>query len=148
MNKQKIRSIGWEISKLIVPAFVGFLFAYITFSKQYDANEKGRLNDNLNKLLDIDIQHPYVEDSSFIAWWSKNKNSNKDSALIYQTYCEYVFNFLQNTCEYFKYDKEKIDAFVDMGDLVRQHIDWFNSPEDKNSDSYPKRFIDFLRKNY
>jgi len=148
MKKQIVKSVGWEITKLIIPAFVGFLLAYITFSKQFDANEKSRLNDNLNKLLDVNLQFPFVEDSSFITSWVKNKNSNSDSSLRYQTYCEYVFNFLQNTCEYFGYDKNKIQDFVDVHDLIGQHKEWWNMPEQKNSDSYPKPFRDFINESY
>jgi len=148
MNKQRIKSIAWDLLKLTIPAFLGFLLAYISFSKQFDASEKGRLNDNLNKLLDIDMQYPYLEDSVFITWWNNHKNSNSDSSLRYQAYCEYVFNFLQNTCEYFDYDKRKIIEFVDISDLLNQHIDWLNLPEQKNSQSYPKRFLDFVNKNF
>lgn len=133
---------------MTIPAFIGFLFAYISFSKQFDANEKGRLNDNLNKLLDINLLYPYVEDSVFISWWNSHKSSSSDSSLRYQAYCEYVFNFLQNTCEYFHYDKKKILEFVDMLDLVDQHRDWLNLPEQKNSGSYPKRFLDFIDENF
>ena len=139
-----LHALIWEILKLIVPAFIGFLLAYITISKQYDANEKARLNDNLNKLLDISLQYPFVEDNSFIVWWNKHKDSNNDSSLRYQAYCEYVFNFLQNTGEYFNYDKRKIADFVDASDLIIQHKDWWMMPEQRNSQSYPDKFKDFV----
>jgi len=148
MNKQLIKSGAWDLVKGIFTALIGFLLAYITFSKQFDSNEKGRLNDNLNKILDVNLQYPYVEDSTFIAWWNSHKNSNSDSALRYQTYCEYVFNFLQNTCEYFNYNKRKIMDFVDMGDFVEQHKEWLNWPDVRNSNGFPKRFIDFINDNF
>ena len=148
MDLRKIKSLGWDIFKSIIPAFIGFLLAYITFSKQFDANEKSRLNENLNKLLDVNLQYPFVEDDSFISWWANHKTSNTDSSLRYQAYCEYVFNFLQNTCEYFNYDKRKISDFVDISDLINQHKDWWNMPEQKDSESYPIRFRDFIRENF
>jgi hypothetical protein len=148
INKEELKSASWEIIKLIISATIGFLFAYITFSKQFDANEKGRLNDNLNKILDMDMQYPYVEDSTYINWWDNHKESNNDSSLRYQTYCEFVFNFLQNTCEYFGYDKKKITEFVDMDDLVKQHQDWWNMPEQQDEDSYPKKFREFIQRNF
>lgn len=148
MKKQTIKSFAWEISKLIIPAFMGFLFAYITFSKQFDASEQGRLNDNLNKLLDVNLQYPYVEDSTFISWWNNHKASNSDSSLRYQAYCEYVFNFLQNTCEYFNYNKRKILRFVDLKDFVDQHREWWNMTEKNSPESFPKQFQDFIRENF
>jgi hypothetical protein len=147
-EKQTIKSFAWEVFKSVIPAFAGFLFAYITFSKQFDANEKDRLNGDLNKLLDVNLRYPYVEDSSFIAWWGYHESSNSDSSLRYQAYCEYVFNFLQNNCEYFNYDKEKITGFVDMDDLVSQHKGWWNMPEQRDSESYPKRFRDFIERDF
>ena len=144
MKKEPIKSIAWEILKLIIPASIGFLLAYITFSKQYDANEKGRLNENLNKLLDIDLQYTFVEDSAFIAWWDKHQGSNSDSSLKYQVYCEYVFNFLQNTGEYFNYNKRKIADFVDAEDLITQHKGWWMAPAQMNSHSYPDKFKEFI----
>ena len=140
MVRQSIAHKFWGLAKLIIPGFVGFVLAYITFSKQFDANEKGRLNDSLNKLLDVNLQYPFVEDNSFIARWNKNRGSNSDSSLRYQAYCEYVFNFLQNTCEYFNYDKRKIADFVDINDLLAQHKDWWLMPEQKDSQSYPEKF--------
>ena len=148
MNKQMIKSFAWEILKLTIPAFVGFLFAYISFSKQYDANEQGRLNENLNKLLDVNLQYPYVEDSAFISWWDNHKTSNSDSALRYQAYCEYVFNFLQNTCEYFDYNKRRILRFVDMRDFVDQHRGWWKMTEQVSPESFPKRLREFIEENF
>jgi hypothetical protein len=144
MKNQPVKPFIWEILKLIIPAFIGFLLAYITFSKQYDANEKGRLNENLNKLLDKDFEYPFLEDSSFIAWWDKHKESNCDSSLRYQAYCAYVFNFLQNTCEYFDYNKRKITDFVDAEDLISQHKGWWMMPEQTNARSYPEKFKEFV----
>ena len=94
--------------------------------------------------MDINLQYPYVEDSLFIARWNENKNSNNDSSLRYQAYCEYAFNFLQNVSEYFNYNKSKIQSFVDMKDLIDQHKDWINMPEQKGA--YPKEFFEFINK--
>jgi len=55
-----------------------------------------------------------------------------------------VFNFLQNTGEYFNYDKRKIADFVDASDLIIQHKDWWMMPEQRNSQSYPDKFKDFV----
>jgi hypothetical protein len=144
MKHANFRSYLWDLTKLIISAFLGFLFAYITFSKGFDANEKGRLNDNLNKLLEVNLQYPFVEDSIFIAKWNVNEDIGNDSALRYETYCEYLFNFAQNLCEYFKYDKRKIEDFMNIDDLIAQHKGWWKRSDEKNYASFPKRFGDFI----
>ena len=121
MKKQRIKIILWDFTKLILPAFVGFLFAYITFSKQYDASERSRFNENLNKILDVNLEYPYIDDNDFINRWSKTPNSHSDSSIRYQTYCIFVFNFLQDISEYYKYNKERVEQYVDIEDLILQH---------------------------
>ena len=143
-TKEIIKKVSWEIIKLIIPAFIGFFSAYTIFSKQYDIIESNRLNDNLNKILDINLQYPFVDDSSFIARWNKNKNSISDSSYRYQTYCEYVFNYLQDVCEYYKYEKDKIRKFVDIRDLILLHKGWWSLPEQNESETYPKKFKEFI----
>jgi|SRR5579871_5205041 len=144
MKKEKLKNASWEIIKLLLSSTLGFLFAYITFSKQYNATEKARLNDNLNKILDVNLQYPFVDDSAFIVKWNLNKYSNTDSSLRYQTYCEYVFDFLQNVCEYYKYDKKEIENFIDINDLIFQQKGWWDMPEQKNSQAYPEKFKKFI----
>ena len=148
MKWSNLTPYGWDVVKLLLSAFLGFLFAYFTFSKQYDATEKGRLNEDLNKLLDVSLQYPYVEDSFFIARWARNDSVGNDNALRYETYCTYVFNYAQNLCEYFDYDERKIDGFVDITNLVDQHKMWWTRPDEKNYKSYPDKFRAFIDQIY
>ena len=144
MEKKKAKNILWDIAKLIIPAFVGFLFAYITFSKQYDATERARLNDNVNKILDLNMQYPFVINNEFINKWSKAPQSNSDSSIRYQTYCTYTFNLLQDIAEYYKYDKKKIEAYIDVEDLIGQHKKWWSLPDQQAPGAYPEELRKFV----
>lgn len=126
-----MRDFSIALTSVILTSVVG----YITFSKQYNSDEKFRLNENINKLLDIELQYPFLEDSTFISKWERNRNSNNDSALRYLTYCEYVFNTLQNVCDYYNYDLEKIDEFMDVNDLIIMHRAYWENPELQKTES-------------
>jgi hypothetical protein len=54
-----------------------------------------------------------------------------------------MFNLLQNTAEYFDYDKTKISTFLDVNDLIITHKKWWSIPE--NNKSYPEKFREFVR---
>jgi hypothetical protein len=152
MRSHRPRSISREILTSIITSVITTItvtaLGYYTFSKQFNADEKFRLNQNLNKLLDITLQYPFLEDSAFVAWWDKNKNSNNDSSLRYQTYCEYVFNFVDDVCDYYNYDRKEIDKFIDMDDLIVLHKSWWKLPEVQNTQSYDKRFKDLVEAVY
>jgi hypothetical protein len=116
------------------------------FNKNYDEAGLDRLNDNLNKIEDINLQYPFIEDTAFIARWDKNKNSNSDSALRYTTYCEYVSYFVQDLAEYFKYDNKKIEDFIDVKQLIKPHKGWWGLPNDTfHVAPYPKTFNDLIK---
>jgi hypothetical protein len=148
MKSEKFRYITSEVAKLLFSALIGCGFAYFTFSKQFDATEKARLNDGLNKILDINMEYPFLVDSNFVTRWNKDKTSTKDSSIRYQTYCDYVFNFLQDVCDYYGYNKKKIDNFLDVADLIGLQKEWWNLPEQRDSDTFPEEFRDFVNGYY
>src|SRR5688572_30036450 len=86
--------------KAIIPTIVGFLLAYITFSKQFYSNEKGRLDTEFNKIFDYYFQYPYLLDSGFISRVNQENYSHIDSLHRYIAYCTYIFNYVQRECEY------------------------------------------------
>lgn len=146
MKTEKLKTISWEISKLIIPALIGFGFAYFTFYKQFNAEQIGRLDDNLNKILDVSLQYPYVNDTVFIARWNLHKDSNSDSALRYDAYCEYTFDCLDNIADYNNYDQSKVDEYVDANDLIIGQKGWWDEPA--NQKSYSPEFIALVNKIY
>jgi hypothetical protein len=103
---------------VILTAVATFWTSKYLYDKQHQDAEFDRLNDNLNKILDINFAYPYVDDSTFVSWWNQHKDSNNDSALRYENYCEYTYNFLQDACDYYNYDRKKVEDFVDIQDLT------------------------------
>ncbi len=80
------RSIVREILIAISGALAGFIFSLFPFFTEHNATEESRLNDNLNKILDVNLQYPFLEKDAYINWWDHHKDSNNDSSLRYQTY--------------------------------------------------------------
>jgi hypothetical protein len=144
MRSQRARPFYLDITLALVTVVLGFGLGFLTFSKQFNAEEKFRLNQNLNKLLDIKLQYPFLEDSVFRSWWSKNKNSNNDSSLRYQTYCIYVLNFAEDVCDYYKYDSDKINKFIDIEDLIEPTREYWEANVVENYKSYGPEFKEFI----
>jgi hypothetical protein len=153
-KKQTLFAQLWiPIIAAVIASVLTSVVVLYTFKKQINENEKQfaadeefRLNENLNKVLDIELQYPFLEDSTFIAHWERNRNLNNDSAMRYLTYCAYVFNTLQNACEYYNYDLTKMNKFMDVGDLIVMHRAYWNDPV-LNKSELPE-FRTFVNKVY
>jgi hypothetical protein len=105
-------------------------------------NKIKSLDDQLDALLKIALQYPYLENPSFINTWNDNKNSQKDEYLRYDIYCTLLFNFFSRLSVFFNYDKSKIDNYVAAKDWIRLHRDYWLNPIDtyENIDSYDAKF--------
>jgi hypothetical protein len=105
-------------------------------------NSRKNLNDQLDGILKIAIQYPYLESPAFASTWTPNKDSNDEQYLRYENYCTLVFNYLERLCKYYNYDKVKIANHLNVKDWVRIHKDCWNNPSTpfENSDGYSKEF--------
>lgn len=144
MNVLKGNPIAY-ISLVISILSVGLSF-YI-FVKNFNSTEEHNLNDNLNQMLNISIRYPYLEDSTFIARWPQYKDSSDERYLRYNSYCIYVFNFLQSVCAYYNYNQEEVETFVAMDEIVNTHATWWqNQPsyEHDNDKGYDSSFCQLV----
>jgi len=112
----------------------------------YSKGKKEKLVDELNKILEIGIEYPYLETKSFACKWNEFKNSDEERYLRYDMYCNLLFNFIHHVCEYFSYNKEQIDGFIDMKTWLRTHKqNWLNPvDENENIDGYDEDFRKFV----
>ncbi len=100
------------------------------------------LDDQLDSLLKIALQYPYLENPDFIKTWNENKTSGKDEYLRYDLYCTLLFNFLARLSSHYKYNRKKIDNYVAAKDWIRLHKEYWLNPVNtfENVDSYDKQF--------
>lgn len=100
------------------------------------------LEDQLDSILKISIQFPYLENPKFTETWIENKDSNDEKYLRYENYCTLIFNFLERLCYFYKYNPKKIESFMNVKDWVRLHKGCWKNPSVpyENTDSYDEKF--------
>ena len=132
-----------------VAAATSAVFSWIsskTTLKLFRKEKLEKLKDELGKILEISIEYPYLEAKSFTSKWEQYRNSDDERYLRYDMFCNVLFNYLHRVCEHFKYDKQKIEDFVDVKTWIRLHrLNWLNPvDENENIDGYDKKFRDFI----
>lgn len=137
--KTKLHPLIGEAAKLLLPIILGYLGGYIAFSRQNNVNELDRLNDKSDKIIDIEMQYPYVIDSIYIKSWSKHQNAVDDSSMRYTSYCEYLFGYIENVMEYNNLDKKKVDDYMDVKWAIGLHKAYWNMPYQQDPNNYPSK---------
>lgn len=123
------------------------VFAMVFLNLQNTKNNvRNRLVENLNKILLISIEYPYLESNKFTDEWPKRKEIEDDEVLRYDLYCTLVFNYLSELCEFHKFKIEKVQAEIDIRSWVRQHKNYWKNPlvPYDNVEGYDKKFQKFI----
>ena len=109
-------------------------------------NSKKALDDQLDAILKIAIQYPYLECKDFTNNWSSKYDRNDEKALRYEVYCTLVFNFMTRLCEHYKYNKTKIEQHIAIKQWTRIHAKYWHDPTEayENVDTYDKAFVDLI----
>ncbi len=113
---------------------------------QYRKERLSKLYDKLDKVLEISIQYPYVENANFISQWVEMRDGQNEQYLRYDMYCNLIFNYLVEVYDYYNGDKDKIEEFVDVKSWVRLHqLNWKHPIDpNENIDGYSLEFRNFI----
>jgi hypothetical protein len=105
-------------------------------------NAKRHIDDQLDAILKISVQYPYLESQTFTSTWIDEKNSNEEKYLRYDVYCTLLFNYLSRVATFYRYDKKKIENYIAIKDWVRLHKEYWLNPTSsyENIDSYDDKF--------
>lgn len=105
-------------------------------------NKKKNIEDQLDSILKIAIQYPYLENEKFTETWNPNFDPSNEMLLRYDVYCTLLFNYLSRVATHHNYDKNKIENFIAIKDWVRLHAKYWHNPTStyENLDSYDKKF--------
>ncbi len=109
-------------------------------------NEKKSLDDQLDGILKISIQYPYLESKTFTNLWSSNHDKDDEKFLRYEVYCTLVFNYISRLAKFYKFNKSKIEEHVAVKDWVRIHAKYWRDPTEayENVDTYDKKLVNLI----
>lgn len=110
------------------------------------SNKKKSIDDQLDGILKIAVQYPYLESEKFTKSWINNLDNDDEKYLRYEVYCVLLFNFLCRISDYYDFDKKKIENYIAIKDWVRLHESYWKNPSSsyENVDSYDKEFVDLI----
>jgi hypothetical protein len=112
----------------------------------YKSERKEKLFDDLDQILEIGIEYPYLESKEFTSKWNNYRGTDDEKYLRYDMYCNRIFNYLSRVYSHFNKDKKKIEEFLEVKSWVRTHkYNWLNpSDENENIDAYDQDFRTFI----
>ncbi len=146
----------WQIALPIITAIISAGIAYFIASFNNKKNQQKSLDDQLDNILKIAVQYPYLEMENFTHAWTNdkilvNRPEDKEEAEKYQRYDIYstlVFNYMQRYCEFHEYQPNNLEK-VDIKSWIKIHKEIWNNPvgTSENIDGYPEKFRNHI-KNY
>ena len=150
MTTETLQTIAIGISA--ISAIAAAISAYFSARNSkitldlYKKEKREKLHEELNRILEIGIEYPYLESAQFTSKWLENRESNDEKYLRYDMYSNLMFNYLHHVCEHFNYDKSLIHDFVDIKTWVRLHkLVWLHPvDENDNIDGYDEKFRNII----
>lgn len=109
-------------------------------------NSMKSLDDQLDAILKIAIQYPYLESRDFTNRWKSSYDRNDEKALRYEVYCTLVFNYMSRISEHYKYKEKKIEEHVAIKSWARIHAKYWRDPTEayENVDTYDRQFVELI----
>jgi len=108
----------------------------------YRTNYKRELDNQLDAILKLAIQYPYLENREFTNNWTSNYNLSDKKLSRYEVYATMVFNYLLRFSKFYKYNIKKIEKHLAVKDWVRIHRKYWYDPTvpNENIDTYDPPF--------
>lgn len=109
-------------------------------------NAKKSLDDQLDGILKIAVQYPYLESKDFTNAWTSTYDRNDEKALRYEVYCTLVFNFMSRLAKHYNFKETKIEDHVAIKPWARIHAKYWRDPTEAydNTDTYDSAFVDLI----
>jgi hypothetical protein len=137
---------GFSITSAAIATLISAVTSAIVATRISYSNKVKNLDDQLDGLLKIAIQYPYLESEHFTSTWISTFDLNDEKYLRYDVYCTLLFNFLERVSKHYRYQQAKIENFVAIKDWVRLHGRYWKDPTSsyENVDSYEKEFVNLI----
>ncbi|MBL7976576.1 MAG: hypothetical protein JNJ85_16780 [Candidatus Kapabacteria bacterium] len=131
-------------------AIASVLSTIVSVSVNLYVNKNGKrkdLNDQLDNILKIAIQYPYLENEDYTSLWKDNRSNKEDQHIRYDLYCTMLFNYLERLCSFYKFNMIKIEEHIYIKDWIRLHKEYWLTPTStyENIDGYSKEFRSLIK---
>jgi len=118
-------TLGTVFSTLVATA-IASMVAILVALKQSRIQQRAELKKQIEQVILLSIQYPYLEDDVFCAGWSEERPRPEEYQR-YDSYCCLVFNLIYAVYEHFKGDLKKVEAFLWTRELIERHRKWWTS---------------------
>lgn len=134
-----------SILSTIISALIAAIISIVISRNANKQSNLKSLNDQLDNILKIAIEYPYLEDKVFRDSWNPNL-VNEERYLRYDLYCNLVFNYLERISKFYNYNSKRIEKYLAMKEWIRDHSKcWLNpSKEYENVECYEKEFRELI----
>jgi hypothetical protein len=109
--------------------------------------ERERFDLQLQSILYYPVEYPYLENRTFTDSWLPPLVDKDEKYGRYESYCNLVFNFLSQICEWKKYNRKEIEKYIDIKNWLRIHEKCWKHPTipHENIDAYSENFKNFVK---
>ncbi len=116
------------VTATIISAIISGIVSWAVSSFTSRHNDKSRLDNELNEILRIGIERPYLEQVTFTGKWEPKLPESNDRYATYDLYATLVFNYLEKVSKFYGFNYEKIQNEIDMDSWVKIHQAYWNNP--------------------
>jgi len=128
----------------IISAIVSTATALFVANKTSHGNNKRHIENRIDKLLEISMQYPYLENDEYCnTWHQASPNDNK--RMRYENYCCLVFNLIEDIWKIHKGNHEDINKVLHIKELAIRHSKWWNKDKE-NISGYTILFRCYINK--
>lgn len=109
-------------------------------------NSKKNLDDQLDAIMKICIQYPYLESIEFANNWNGNYDKDDEKFLRYEMYGTLIFNYMSRLSKFHNYEEEEIEKHVAIKSWARTHKNYWLFPtvKDENVNTYDANFVKLI----
>lgn len=103
---------------------------------------KQELDNQLDSILRLALQYPYLENKEFTGNWSSKYDLSDEKSLRYEIYATIVYNYLSRFTEFYKFNPRRIEKYLAVKEWVRLHGKYWYDPTipNENIDIYNPEF--------
>lgn len=135
--------LGVQVIATLISCALSAIIAFLVVKHELKQSHRQALHDRITHLLNIGIEHPYLEDSDWCSRFSMTL-PDMEKRVRYELYCCAVFNLLEDVWKFCGGNRKNIRRFMHAEEYVLSHQQWWRlDPE--NEKAYEMGFRNFVQ---